>query len=123
MALQIYGAANQNDAKIQNESINVGALEMMVLLKKEKSMKLKEGLLGAVSATLRGENLEAKRIFIRLKGLELLEELLSDASERLRYKIYVLLRDLLLYDDRLHFTYNDLSSFSNTAALKVDNTK
>lgn len=30
-------------------------------------------MMGAVSATIRGENLEAKRIFIRLKGLVLLE--------------------------------------------------
>jgi hypothetical protein len=34
IALQIYASANQNDAQVQNESINVGALEMMELLKK-----------------------------------------------------------------------------------------
>ncbi len=42
---------------------------------------------------------------------------MQDASQRLKYKIYVLLRDLLFYDDRLHYTYNDLSSFSNTANI------
>ena len=41
VALQIYSSANQNDARVQNESINVGALEMMVLLKKQESMKIK----------------------------------------------------------------------------------
>lgn len=35
-------------------------------------MRVKENLMSAISATVRGENLEAKRIFIRLQGLELL---------------------------------------------------
>lgn len=54
IALQIYSSANQNDAKVQTESINTGALEMMELLKKEKSMAMKENLITAVSATIRG---------------------------------------------------------------------
>lgn len=41
ISLQIYSSANQNDAKVQNQSINTGALEMIDLLKKEKSMKLR----------------------------------------------------------------------------------
>ena len=45
---------------------------MVELLKKEQTMKMKENLLSAVSATIRGENLEAKRIFIRFEGLDLL---------------------------------------------------
>lgn len=35
IALQIYSSANQNDAKVQNQSINTGALEIVELLKKE----------------------------------------------------------------------------------------
>jgi hypothetical protein len=57
LALQIYASANQNDAAVQNISINTGALEMVDLLKKEHHMPTKEALLGAVSATIRGENL------------------------------------------------------------------
>ena len=34
IALQIYASANQNDAHVQNDSINTGALEMIDLLKK-----------------------------------------------------------------------------------------
>lgn len=34
IALQIYASINQNDAHVQNESINTGALEMIDLLKK-----------------------------------------------------------------------------------------
>lgn len=34
LALQIYSAANQNDAPIQNQSIETGALEIIELLKK-----------------------------------------------------------------------------------------
>lgn len=80
IALQIYASVNQNDAQVQNESINTGALEMIELLKKESNMRVKENLMSAISATLRGENLEAKRIFIRLHGLELLEELAKGGS-------------------------------------------
>lgn len=35
-------------------------------------------------------------------------------------KVNTLWRDLLLYDDRLHFTFNDLSAFSNTSNLKQE---
>jgi hypothetical protein len=54
VALQIYGAANQNDVRIQNESINTGALEFIELLRQEQTMNMKENLLSAVSATIRG---------------------------------------------------------------------
>ena len=52
-----------------------------------------------------------------------MKKLLNDEkvnSKRLKTKIFTLLRDLLFYDDRLHFTYNDLSSFSNTADIKPE---
>ena len=39
------------------------------------------------------------------------------------HKVHVLWRDLLLYDDRLHFTFNDLSEFNNTAGLTVKEDK
>ena len=58
-----------------------------------------------------------------MDGLELLEDLLKNSSERLKYKIFVLLRDLLLYDDKLHFTYNSLEHFNNTAGIKVNEEK
>ena len=35
-------------------------------------------------------------------------------------KINTLWRDLLHYDDRLHFTFNDLSAFNNTSTLKQE---
>jgi hypothetical protein len=35
-------------------------------------------------------------------------------------KVNTLWRDLLLYDDRLNFTFNDLSAFNNTSNLKQD---
>jgi hypothetical protein len=43
---------------------------------------------------------------------------MEGASARLKLKMYTLIRDLLFYDDRLHCTFNDLSSFSNTANLQ-----
>lgn len=87
-------------------------------------MKLRENIFSAISSMLRGENLEAKRIFIRLGGLKLIERLFNDEkvnSKRLKTKIFTLLRDLLYYDDRLHYTYNDLSSFSNTSNVVLSN--
>jgi hypothetical protein len=53
-ALQIYSAANQNDAGVQNLSIETGALEIMELFKKEGSMGMRENLMAGVSATVRG---------------------------------------------------------------------
>jgi hypothetical protein len=41
LCLQIYSSANQNDAAVQNISINTGALEMIDLLKKEQHMPTK----------------------------------------------------------------------------------
>lgn len=54
IALQIYSATNQNDVGVQNQSIETGALEIVELLRKEESMVLKENMLSAVSATIRG---------------------------------------------------------------------
>lgn len=118
VALQIFSSINQNDAFVQTESINSGALELVEVIEKQESVRLRENIFSAISAMLRGENLEAKRIFIRLGGLKLLVRLFNDQkvnSKRLKTKIFTLIRDLLYYDDRLHFTYNDLSSFSNTS--------
>ncbi len=47
-----------------------------------------------------------------------MESLVVEGSTRLKVKIYTLLRDLLFYDDHLHLTFNDLSSFSNTSSLQ-----
>lgn len=123
LALQILTSANQNDAGIQNQSINCGAMELVELISKETDMKVKENMMSTISALVRGENLEAKRIFIRIGGLDLMEKLSQNGSPRLLNKIHNLLRDLLFYDQNLHKTFNDLSSFSNTAGLKMDKDK
>jgi hypothetical protein len=68
VALQIFASVNQNDAYVQTESINSGALELVEVILKEESIKLRENIMSTISAMLRGENLEAKRIFIRLNG-------------------------------------------------------
>jgi hypothetical protein len=46
--------------------------------------------------------------------------LAQGASPRMIGKINTLWRDLLHYDDRLHFTFNDLSAFNNTSTLKQE---
>lgn len=68
IALQIFSSINQNDSFVQTESINSGALELVEVILKEDSIKLRENIFSAISSILRGENLEAKRIFIRLQG-------------------------------------------------------
>lgn len=76
--------------------------------------------MSTISAIVRGENLEAKRIFIKIGGLELLKNLLSaNPTKRLVFKINTLFRDLLYYDSYLHQSYKDLSAFSNTAGLAI----
>ena len=121
VALQIFSSINQNDAVIQTDSINNGALELVLLVKSEQNMRLKENMMSAISAMIRGENLEAKRIFIRIKGLELLEFLMTNSpSERLLNKVNTLWRDLTYYDQFLHLTFKDLSAFSNTSNLKLE---
>lgn len=124
LALQVLSSANQNDAYVQNESINSGALELAELILKETDMRVRENMFSTISSIIRGENLEAKRIFIRIGGLQTLCTLLAEEpSQRLRNKVNTLLRDLIYYDSSLDKTYNDLSSFSNTAGLKIDGTK
>jgi len=49
--------------------------------------------------------------------------LMENASVRLKNKMFILLRDLVFYDDKLHYTYNDLTSFSNTASLQPESTE
>ena len=44
----------------------------------------------------------------------------KDATPKLLHKINTLWRDLILYDDKLHHTYNDLSAFSNTSNIKEE---
>lgn len=54
IALQIFSSANQNDASVQTDSINSGAMEITELIKKEKDMKLRENYMSAISAMIRG---------------------------------------------------------------------
>jgi len=121
VAARVFCFANQNDAKVQNESIKVGAFEFVERIRKEPEVRTKECFLSCVSSLLRGENLEAKRIFIRIKGLEMIREVLAgeQPTQRMKSKCFNILRDLLFYDDVLHRTYNDLSSFTNTNSIKV----
>lgn len=50
----------------------------------------------------------------------MIRHILSTApTQRMKSKCLNILRDLLFYDEKLHHTYNDLSSFSNTNSIKV----
>jgi len=78
-----------------------------------------------VSSLIRGENLEVKRIFLRINGLPMIGEvLMNQPTQRMKSKCCNILRDLLYYDDHLYKTHNDLSSFTNTNSIKgkADNT-
>jgi hypothetical protein len=66
---------------------------------------------------LRGENLEVKRKFIDYDGIEFVLKILQEDgknSRKLRTKSTTLLKDLCLYDEKLHQTFSDLQKFSNT---------
>ena len=58
-------------------------MELVELISKETDMKMKENLMSTISSIVRGENLEAKRIFIRLDGLNLLRKLSENATQNL----------------------------------------
>jgi hypothetical protein len=57
VAMRVFCFANQNDAKVQEESIRVGSFEFMERIPKETNPKIKEGFLSCVSNLIRGENL------------------------------------------------------------------
>jgi glutaminase len=48
---------NQNDAWIQNQSINTGALELTELIQKETDLNVCSNMMGTISSIVRGENL------------------------------------------------------------------
>lgn len=87
-------------------------------------MKTKEWALAGLSSLIRGENLQSKRDFIEIEGLEFLLDILKDTtgkySDKMKNKALMMLKDLVFYDHRLHFTYNNLDSFSNTNAKIVN---
>ena len=57
VALQILSSVNQNDAWIQNQSINTGALELTELIQKETDLNVCSNMMGTISSIVRGENL------------------------------------------------------------------
>lgn len=66
---------------------------------------------------LRGEHLEGKRQFIDAEGIEFVAKVLNDTkSEKIIYKAFSLLRDFVLYDERLHLTINNTELHANTNA-------
>lgn len=87
-------------------------------------MKTKEWALAGLSSLIRGENLQSKRDLIEIEGLEFLLDILKDTtgkySDKMKNKAMTMLKDLVFYDGRLNFTYNNLDSFSNTNAKVVN---
>ncbi|KAM3137160.1 hypothetical protein pb186bvf_010706 [Paramecium bursaria] len=106
-ALKIIQSCNQNNSFVQNWSFDNNT----------EDIKLKEQLFSTLSSMIRGECLKIKRQFIDRNGIQIILENLS--TQKCREKAINIIRDLLLYDDNLHQTYNDLSKFQNTSGVKL----
>ncbi len=117
-AMRIFAYINQNDARVQAISDQLGGFKILGLVVEEEGA-LREAAMGAVSAMVRGEYLAGKRQFIDLEGVEIVAKHLA-CSARCRDKGMTLLADLLLYDDRLGYLQNDTSAFCNTGSTRIN---
>lgn len=119
-ALMIFAAGAQNNAAIQFESIQMGAFQLFNLMLSDAQIRIKEYAASALSALVRGEFLEGKRIFIEMEGIDFCLKMIKESpSRKIQQKCISILKDLVLYDERLHFTHNDTSKFTNTNASKL----
>lgn len=74
---------------------------------------------------VKGENLEAKRQFIEAEGVEFVLKMMNDyqGSKRIKIKAMTLMKDLVLYDFKLHHTFSNLEKFSNTNQKMINERK
>lgn len=54
VAARIFCFANQNDAKVQTESINTGAFEVLERITSEKELSVREAMMSSLSSLVRG---------------------------------------------------------------------
>ena len=54
IAARIFCFANQNDAKVQTESINTGAFEVLERITSEPELAVKEAMISCLSSLVRG---------------------------------------------------------------------
>ena len=54
IAARIFCFANQNDAKVQTESINTGAFEVLEGIKTQPELPVKEAMISSLSSLIRG---------------------------------------------------------------------
>ncbi|EGR30519.1 hypothetical protein IMG5_130330 [Ichthyophthirius multifiliis] len=119
LCFSIFITCNQNNSYVQQWSIYEGAFNFINTILNSKNIKVKEMALSALSSLCRGENLQSKRDFIDIDGVEFLVKIINEKesfSQRMKNKAFLFLKDLVFYDDRLHFTYNNLDAFANTNA-------
>jgi len=93
-----------NNKQVQEFASKGGALNLLQRFGKEKNMRNKEAVFGALSSFIKSENFHGKRQFIEeYNGLEFLASLMNDetasASLRLYKKVLNLALDLVVNDD------------------------
>lgn len=82
-------------------------------------MKEREFALSGLNSMLRGEHLEGKRQFIDADGIEFILKCIKEInSNKIYFKCLSLLKDFILYDERLHLTLNNTDNYANTNAEK-----
>lgn len=82
---------------MQHWSIEEGAFKFVNIVLNAKNVKTREWALAALSSLVRGENLEAKRNFLSIDGLEFLLKVLTieDSSIKMKGKALSMIRDFV----------------------------
>lgn len=123
LACQILTAIVQNQTQIQKYCFEIGGFRLFNLIANEVEIPLKEAALSALSAMIRGVSNEMKRNFIEIDGVDFLfQEIVSkNISEKLNLKAFILLKDLVFYDEKLHLT--DIEEKVEKKTLKFEKKK
>lgn len=104
LAAQIFQSIVQNSKENQTFALQSGGFQLIENILNEQEISNKEATFSALSAMIRGESLEIKRIFVDIDGLELLKKFTQEYSfsDKIQQKTIFLLKDLVYYDENLN---------------------
>lgn len=121
----ILGECAQNQLYLQNHLMRFHPLRLMNVVLREEDNANKEAAFGALSSLIRGLNIDMKRKFIEVDGIEYLVHILVDAkySTKLKTKVMNVIRDLIEHEKHLHtdVDYLGKESYENTKGKVVNN--
>ena len=118
----IISSCAQNNIWVQNYSLKLHPLRFMNIVLKSEKMSTKVAAFAALSSLVRGLNMDIKRKFIDVDGVEYLLCLLKDEkySIKLRTKVMSQVQDLLNYEKHLHENVDYLGKENYTKGKQVN---